>query len=159
MRMGTGYDCHRFGEGDSVTVGAVKIPFDKALIAHSDGDVLLHAIGDALLGALALGDLGQHFPDTDASIQSISSSCLLKSIMDMITQRGYQVINVDSTIIAERPKLAPYSVQMRTNVADLLRVSVDQVSVKATTNEKMGWLGREEGMAAMAVVLLSQSVC
>jgi len=156
MRMGTGYDCHRFQKGDHIYMGGVQIPFEKGIVAHSDGDVLLHAIGDALLGALALGDLGQHFPDTDPNIESVSSSRLLTDIMQLVTEKHYKVVNIDSTVIAERPKLAQYSQQMRENIAKLLQVSLEQVSVKATTNEKMGWLGREEGLAAMAVVLLAQ---
>ncbi|MCH9643353.1 MAG: 2-C-methyl-D-erythritol 2,4-cyclodiphosphate synthase [Gammaproteobacteria bacterium] len=155
MRVGTGYDCHRFGDGDHVFIGGVKIPFDKGVIAHSDGDVLLHAIGDALLGALALGDLGQHFPDTDPSIESVASSRLLADIMKLVAERNYRVINVDSTVIAERPRLVKHSQEMRANIAELLGISLEQVSVKATTNEKMGWVGREEGLAATATVLLS----
>ena len=155
MRIGSGYDCHRFKEGDHVFVGGVKIPFNKGIIAHSDGDVLLHAIGDALLGALALGDLGQHFPDSDPKIKAISSSYLLAEIMLKVIERGYRVVNIDGTVIAERPKLAPYSIMMRENIAKILQINSEQVSVKATTNEKMGWLGREEGLAAQAVVLLS----
>ena len=155
MRIGSGYDCHRFKEGDHVFVGGVKIPFNKGIIAHSDGDVLLHAIGDALLGALALGDLGQHFPDSEPKIKAISSSYLLAEIMLKVIERGYRVVNIDGTVIAERPKLAPYSIMMRENIAKILQINSEQVSVKATTNEKMGWLGREEGLAAQAVVLLS----
>lgn len=156
MRIGTGYDCHRFESGDHIDLGGVNIPYHQSFIAHSDGDVLLHAIGDALLGALALGDLGQHFPDTDASIESISSRILLADIMSLIAKHGYKVVNIDSTVIAQAPKLMPHIDAMRENIATILQISKAQVSVKATTNERMGWIGREEGMAATAVVLLTQ---
>lgn len=157
MRIGHGYDSHRFIAGDHVVIGGVTIPFEKGIKAHSDGDVLLHAIGDALLGALALGDLGKHFPDTDPNFTAVSSSELIASIMKMIAAKGYHVINIDSTVITETPKLSKHIHAMQKNIASLLAVNIEAIGVKATTNEKMGWIGRGEGLAAMAVVLLSSS--
>lgn len=154
MRIGQGYDSHRFKDGDHVVIGGVIIPFDKGVQAHSDGDVLLHAIGDALLGALSLGDLGSHFPDTDPNFKAVSSVDLIASIMEMVAAKGYRVVNIDSTVIAEAPKLSKHISAMQECIASLLSVNTDAVGVKATTNEKMGWLGRGEGLAAMAVVLL-----
>lgn len=157
MRIGHGYDSHRFIEGDHVVIGGVTIPFEKGIKAHSDGDVLLHAIGDALLGALALGDLGKYFPDTDPNFKAVSSAELIASIMKMIAAKGYRVINIDSTVITEAPKLSKHIQAMQKNIASSLAVNIDAIGVKATTNEKMGWIGRGEGLAAMAVVLLSSS--
>ncbi len=153
LRIGQGYDSHQFTDGNCVPIGAVKIPYKKGIKSHSDGDVLLHAVGDALLGAATLGDLGRHFPDTDAAFSAIASSELIKNIMKLLQEKKYQVVNVDSTVIAQAPRLSQYIDEMRHNIAELLLVTVDQVSVKATTNEKMGWIGREEGIAAQAVVL------
>jgi len=157
MRIGFGYDAHRFTDGDYVIIGGVKIPYKKGIQAHSDGDVLLHAIGDALLGAAALGDLGQHFPDTDPRFKSAESSSLIEHIMSLLQEKNYTVLNIDATVITENPRLSKYIDSMRQTIAQLLRISVDEVNVKATTNEKMGWIGRGEGLAAQAVVLLSPS--
>lgn len=154
MRIGCGYDSHRFIEGDHVMIGGVKISHTKGIKAHSDGDVLLHAIGDALLGAAALGDLGRHFPDTDDTFRDISSSKLIQKIMQRISEKNYKVGNVDATVIAENPKLLKHIEKMREHIATLLNIPISNVNIKATTNEKMGWIGREEGLAAQAVVLL-----
>lgn len=153
-RIGHGIDVHRFGEGDHVTLGGVKIPHDHGLIAHSDGDVALHALADALLGALALGDIGQHFPDTDASYSGADSRVLLRHVLGLVQARGYRVGNADITVLAERPKLAPHVVLMRERIAADLQVAADCVSVKATTTEKLGFVGRREGIEAHAVVML-----
>lgn len=153
-RIGHGIDVHRFGEGDHVTLGGVRIAHDHGLVAHSDGDVALHALADALLGALALGDIGQHFPDTDAAYSGADSRVLLRHVMTLVASHGYRVANADVTVLAERPKLAPHVVQMRECIAADLGVDVGQVSVKATTTEKLGFVGRREGIEAHAVVLL-----
>ena len=157
MRIGQGYDAHRFQAGDSVVLGGVTIPFDQGLAAHSDGDVLLHAICDALLGEAALGDIGRHFPDTSAEFKGVDSRSLLREVAGLLTAGGYRVVNVDTTLIAERPKIAPYVETMRGNIAADLGLSVEQVNVKGTTTEKMGFTGRGEGIAASAVVLLSDA--
>lgn len=154
MRIGYGYDTHRFTDGDFVTIGGIKIPYEKGIAAHSDGDVLLHAIGDALLGAAALGDLGHHFPDHDPAYRAIDSSKLIQHIMSLLQEKKYHVQNIDSTVITEAPRLAKHIDAMRSNIAQLLHIPIDAVSVKATTQEKMGWIGRQEGLAAQAVVLL-----
>jgi 2-C-methyl-D-erythritol 2,4-cyclodiphosphate synthase len=154
MRIGFGYDAHRFIDGDYVTIGGVKIPYKKGIQAHSDGDVLLHAIGDALLGAAALGDLGQHFPDTDPRFKSVASSSLIEHIMSLLQEKNYTVVNIDATVITEAPRLSKYIDPMRQTIAQLLHIPIDDVNVKATTNEKMGWIGRGEGLAAQAVVLI-----
>lgn len=154
MRIGYGYDSHVFIEGDHVPIGGVKIPFHHGVKAHSDGDVLLHAIGDAMLGAAGLGDLGKHFPDTDESIANISSLILLKQIRIKLEEKNFFVINVDSTVITEAPKLGKYIDEMNDNIADVLLIPTASVNVKATTNEKMGWIGRGNGLAAHAVVLI-----
>lgn len=153
-RIGTGFDVHAFGVGDFVILGGVKIPYEKGLIAHSDGDVLLHAIMDALLGALALGDIGKHFPDTDEKWQGANSRDLLEAVNSLIKQQGYQVGNIDSTIIAQAPKMAPYILTMQANIAADLEVSIGCVGVKATTTEKLGFTGRKEGIACQASVIL-----
>ena len=155
MRIGCGYDAHRFMDGNYVMMGGVKIPYEKGVQAHSDGDVLLHAIGDALLGAATLGDMGRHFPDSDPAYRSISSSQLIQHIMSLLQKKKYRVQHIDSTVITEAPRLAKHIEAMRKNIATLLSISVDAVSVKATTNEKMGWIGQGVGLAAQAVVLLS----
>jgi len=157
MRIGQGYDAHRFQAGDSVVLGGVTIPFDLGLAAHSDGDVLLHAICDALLGAAALGDIGRHFPDTSAEFKGVDSRSLQREVAHLVTKAGYRVVNVDATLIAERPKIAPYVETMRGNIAADLGLSIDCVNVKGTTTEKMGFTGRGEGIAATAVVLLSDA--
>lgn len=154
LRVGHGYDVHRFGEGESVTLGGVRIPHTKGLVAHSDGDVALHALCDALLGALALGDIGRHFPDTDAAYKNADSVGLLKRVYALVTARNFRLQNADLTVLAEKPKLAPHIPRMRQIIADALNAGIDDVSIKATTGEKIGFIGREEGIAAYAVVLL-----
>ncbi len=155
MRIGTGYDVHRLGEGLPLWLGGVQVPHSHGLIGHSDADVLLHAVCDALLGAAALGDIGKHFPDTDPQFKGISSLKLLAHVGNLLKQEGYSVGNIDATVAAQRPKLAPYITQMRQNIADTLGIGLDQVSVKATTTEHLGFEGREEGISAQAVALLN----
>lgn len=156
IRIGQGLDVHAFEEGDFVTLAGVKIPHPQGLKAHSDGDVILHALSDALLGALALGDIGQHFPDTDPEFKGADSRVLLRHVYTLIQDRGYELQNVDITVACERPKLAPHNLEMRQNIADDLDVELTQVSVKATTTEKLGFTGRQEGIFASAVVLLAK---
>ena len=155
LRIGQGLDVHAFGVGDFVSLGGVRIPHTHGLIAHSDGDVLLHALSDALLGALALGDIGRHFPDTDASYKGADSRVLLRHVYQLIHAQGYALVNADITVACERPKLAKHTLQMRQSIADVLNVHVTQVSVKATTTEKLGFTGRQEGILATATVLIS----
>ena len=157
MRIGTGYDVHRLAEGLPLWLGGVQVPHTHGLVGHSDADVLLHAICDALLGAAALGDIGKHFPDTDPQYKGISSLKLLAHVGKLLAEHGYTVGNIDSTIAAQRPKLAPYIQQMRQNIADTLGIDIDRVSVKATTTEKLGFEGREEGISAQAVALIVRS--
>lgn len=154
MRIGTGYDVHRLGEGLPLWLGGVLVPHTHGLVGHSDADVLLHAVCDALLGAAALGDIGKHFPDTDPQYKSISSLKLLAHVGGLLKEHGFTVGNVDATVVAQRPKLAPYILQMRQNIADTLSIDVNQVSVKATTTEHLGFEGREEGISAQAVALI-----
>jgi 2-C-methyl-D-erythritol 2,4-cyclodiphosphate synthase len=154
MRIGHGYDVHRFGEGDFITLGGVRIPHRFGLVAHSDGDVLLHALSDALLGACALGDIGKHFPDTDPTFKGVDSRALLRHVLGLIQAKGYVIGNVDATIIAQAPKMAPHIDTMRGLIAEDLQVELDAVNVKATTTEKLGFTGREEGIAVHAVALL-----
>lgn len=154
LRIGHGYDVHRFGEGEAVTLGGVRIPHSKGLVAHSDGDVALHALCDALLGALALGDIGRHFPDTDAAYKNAASVELLKRVYALVTARNFRLQNADITVLAEKPKLAPHVPRMQQIIAGALEVGVDSISIKATTSEQIGFIGREEGIAAYAVVLL-----
>lgn len=154
FRVGIGYDAHRLVKQRDLVLGGVKVPFDKGLLGHSDADVLSHAIGDALLGCLALGDLGKLFPDTDKKYKNISSLKLLSSIGKKISQRKDSIVNVDSIVLAEKPKLWKYIDSMRQNVADALKINKDRVSVKATTTEGMGFVGKGEGMAAYAIVLV-----
>lgn len=153
-RMGHGIDVHRFGAGDHVTLGGVAIPHDQGLVAHSDGDVALHALADALLGALALGDIGQHFPDTDSGYKGADSRALLRHVLTLVQNHGYRVANADITVLAERPKLATHIPLMRERIAADLNVLPTQVSVKATTTEQLGFVGRREGIEAHAVVML-----
>ena len=155
MRIGHGYDVHRFCEGAFITLGGVQIPHKFGLLAHSDGDVLLHALCDALLGAAALGDIGRHFPDTDPAFKGADSRVLLRHVLGLIQVKGYGVGNVDATIVAQAPKMAPHIEAMRALIAADLEVQLDQVNVKATTTEKLGFTGREEGIAVHAVALLS----
>ncbi|MEZ5444283.1 MAG: 2-C-methyl-D-erythritol 2,4-cyclodiphosphate synthase [Gammaproteobacteria bacterium] len=151
MRIGQGFDAHRFQEGRRLVLGGVDIPYERGMEAHSDGDVVIHAVCDALLGAVALGDIGKHFPDTDPTIEGIDSRVMLRHIVSLLQQRGLRVGNVDATIIAQAPKVAPYIQAMRENLANDMRVEIDSVNVKATTTEKMGFTGRGEGIAALAV--------
>lgn len=154
MRVGQGYDAHRFGAERPLVLGGVAVPHDQGLLAHSDGDVLVHALCDALLGAAALGDIGRHFPDTDPAYAAIDSRILLRRVMAALTDRGLRVLNADTTIVAQRPRLAAHLPAMQANLAQDLGVAVGQVNVKATTTEGMGFTGRGEGIAAYAVVLL-----
>ncbi|MBN2806344.1 MAG: 2-C-methyl-D-erythritol 2,4-cyclodiphosphate synthase [Prolixibacteraceae bacterium] len=156
FRIGNGYDVHALAEGETLWLGGICIPHEKGTLAHSDGDVLIHAICDALLGALALGDIGQHFPDTDPAYRNIDSKILLKHCMKLVNQKGYDLVNIDSTICAQRPKLKDYLPEMRQTMAALLELPAENISVKATTTEKLGFVGREEGMEAHAVVLLQK---
>jgi len=155
MRIGHGYDVHRFGDGSSVTLGGVHIPHSAGLLAHSDGDVLLHAICDALLGAIAAGDIGRHFPDDDPENAGIDSRLLLRRVMDLVVAKGFEVVNIDATIVAESPKMAAHVAAMCSNIAGDVGGAVDQVNIKATTTEGLGFSGRKEGIAAHAVVLLT----
>ena len=154
MRIGQGYDVHRFGDGDHIVLGGVRIPHNRGLVAHSDGDVLVHALCDALLGAIALGDIGRHFPDTDPANANIDSRALLRRCMQFIADAGFQPVNVDTTVVAQAPRLAGHIDAMCANLAQDLGLAPDRVNVKATTTEKLGFAGREEGIAAYAVVLL-----
>ena len=156
LRIGQGFDVHAFEAGDHVMLGGVRIAHSKGIKAHSDGDVLIHAVCDALLGAAALGDIGQHFPDSDASLRGIDSRALLRAVRDKIAAAGYRIVNVDTTIIAEAPRVAPHADAMRGNIAADLGIGIGAVSVKATTSEKMGFAGRGEGIAVQAIALLSQ---
>ncbi|MGA9697753.1 MAG: 2-C-methyl-D-erythritol 2,4-cyclodiphosphate synthase [Acinetobacter sp.] len=155
IRIGQGMDVHAFEEGDFVTLAGIKIPHTQGLKAHSDGDVVLHALCDALLGALALGDIGQHFPDTDAKFKGADSRVLLKHVYQLIVDRGYVLNNADIIVACERPKLAKHNLEMRQSIADVLDVHVTQISVKATTTEKLGFTGRQEGILSTATVLIS----
>ncbi|MFJ4429764.1 2-C-methyl-D-erythritol 2,4-cyclodiphosphate synthase [Pseudomonas sp. NPDC089395] len=154
MRIGHGYDVHRFSDGEFITLGGVRIPHKYGLLAHSDGDVLLHALSDALLGAAALGDIGKHFPDTDPQFKGADSRVLLRHVVGIVLAKGWKVGNVDATIVAQAPKMAPHIETMRQLIAEDLQVELDQVNVKATTTEKLGFTGREEGIAVHAVALL-----
>lgn len=156
IRIGYGYDVHRFAKDRKLVLGGVEIPFDKGLLGHSDADVLLHAITDALLGALAMGDIGAHFPDTDPKYKDADSRILLKDAYKLIKAKGYFLGNLDATVIAERPKLRPHIMDIRKSIATILECDDNAVSVKATTSEKMGFAGREEGMIAQVVVLLNK---
>lgn len=156
LRVGQGFDVHAFGGGDHVVLGGVHVQHLRGLKANSDGDVLIHAIMDALLGAAALGDIGQHFPDSDAKWKGADSRVMLRSVRDKIAAAGFTVVNVDSTVIAEAPKVSPHAEAMRGNIAADLGIGVGAVSVKATTSEKLGFTGRGEGIAAMAVALLEK---
>ena len=156
MRIGHGFDVHRFGPGDHLMIGGVKLPFSQGFVAHSDGDVLLHAISDALLGACALGDIGHHFPDTDLEWKGADSRALLRHVVGLVQAEGLGVVNLDATIMAQAPKMAPHIEAMRYTIADTLGVALGQVNVKATTTEQLGFTGRGEGIAAEAVVLLAR---
>jgi len=157
IRIGHGYDVHRFGEGDHLMLGGVRIAFTKGFVAHSDGDVAIHALCDALLGAAALGDIGQHFPDTSTEFENIDSRILLRKVVVLLTEKALLVSNVDITIIAQAPKMAPHIIAIRENLAADLNVDISQVNVKATTTEGLGFTGQGEGIATHAVVLLSSA--
>ena len=154
MRIGTGYDVHKLIESRKLILGGVEIPYEKGLLGHTDADVLIHAIMDAILGAAALGDIGKHFPDSDDAFKGISSIVLLKKVAEIIKKEGYEIGNIDSTIIAQRPKLAPYIPTMRDNIANALGISSSQVNVKATTEEGLGFTGEGLGIASQAICLL-----
>ena len=154
MRIGQGYDVHRLTEGRKLIIGGVEIPYEKGLDGHSDADVLLHAIMDALLGAAALGDIGLLFPDTDERFSGADSLQLLQKVKDVLDEKGYSICNIDATVIAQEPKLRPYIDLMRQNIAEVLKIDVSQVSVKATTEEHLGFTGRKEGIASQAIVLI-----
>ncbi|MDA0728208.1 MAG: 2-C-methyl-D-erythritol 2,4-cyclodiphosphate synthase [Bacteroidetes bacterium] len=154
MRIGYGYDVHQLASGEELVIGGLVIPHEKGSVGHSDADVLLHVICDALLGALALGDIGTHFPDTDSTYRGIDSKILLRKTYDMVLERGWKLANVDSTVCLQRPKLKPHIQDMRGVIADVMGVDVEQVGIKATTTEWLGFVGKEEGISAHAVVLL-----
>lgn len=157
FRVGNGYDVHQLAEGLPLVLGGVAIPHTKGCVAHSDGDVLIHALCDALLGALALGDIGHHFPDTSDEYAGIDSKILLSRVVAMIRDRGWEIVNVDNTLLAQKPKIAPYILQMRQTLAGVMGIPVEAVSVKATTTERLGFTGREEGIAAYATCLLREN--
>ena len=154
MRIGQGYDVHAFGDGDHLVIGGVRIEHTRGIVAHSDGDVVIHALCDAIFGALALGDIGQHFPPSDPRWRNADSREFLRHAAGLMKQNGYALGNVDVTVVCERPKIAPHAAAMRANLAADLECGIDRISVKATTSEKLGFTGREEGIAAQAVVLL-----
>ena len=157
MRIGQGYDVHRLVQDRPLILGGVEVPYEKGLLGHSDADVLIHAVMDALLRAAALGDIGQHFPDTDPAYKGISSVELLKKVGELLDEKGFVIENIDSTIIAQRPKLASYRPQMAANIADALHLDVSRVSVKATTEEGLGFTGNGEGISAQAIALLTEA--
>lgn len=156
IRIGQGYDVHQLAEGRPLILGGIEIPHTKGLLGHSDADVLLHTITDAALGAIGAGDIGKHFPDTDPEFKDADSRKLLQEIWQLVKEQGYELGNVDCTVIAQKPKLAPHIEEIRASIAELLESDVSKVNVKATTNEKIGFLGREEGIAALAVILLTK---
>ncbi len=156
FRIGFGYDVHQLETGRKFVLGGIEIPFEKGPVAHSDGDVLIHALCDALLGAVNLGDIGVHFPDYSDEYKNIDSKLLLENVMDMIDNKGYQVVNIDSTVSLQRPKLKDNISEMKATIAKILKTNIDLISIKATTTEHLGFVGREEGIAAQAVVLLRQ---
>ena len=153
-RIGNGYDVHAFAEGRKLIIGGIEIPHDKGLAGHSDADVLLHSITDALLGAVALGDMGKHFPDTDKNYKDADSKLLLLEAYKLLKEKGYQLGNLDAVVVIEKPKLSPFIQKIRENIAGILESNIDQISVKATTNEKLGFIGRDEGVAAFVTVSL-----
>ncbi len=156
MRIGHGYDVHRLCEDRPLIIGGVTIPFELGLQGHSDADVLLHAISDALLGAAALGDIGKHFPDNDASFKNIDSRILLRRVVELLEKKSYKIVNIDATVIAQKPKMAPFIEEMRANVAKDTKISVDDVNIKATTEEKLGFTGELKGISAHAVCLIEK---
>lgn len=156
LRIGNGYDVHKLVEGRKLILGGIEIPHAKGVLGHSDGDVLIHAIMDAMLGALALGDIGQHFPDTDMKYENIDSTILLTRVKELIAERGYKIINLDSIIVLQKPKVKPYIEAMRKRVAEVLEIDIEQVSIKATTEEKLGFTGDESGVKSYCVILLEK---
>ncbi|MCU4796754.1 2-C-methyl-D-erythritol 2,4-cyclodiphosphate synthase [Bacillus cereus] len=156
FRIGQGFDVHEFAEGRPLIIGGITIPHEKGLIGHSDADVLLHTIADACLGAIAAGDIGKHFPDTDPAFKDADSAVLLQKVWEFVREQGYELGNLDCTIIAQKPKMAPHIESMRKRISELLATSIDNINVKATTTEKLGFTGREEGIASQAVVLLQK---
>ncbi len=156
MRVGLGYDVHQLVEGRKLIIGGVEIEHEKGLLGHSDADVLIHAIMDSILGAMALGDIGKHFPDTDMQYKDISSMELLRRVKETMDEKGYEIVNIDGTIAAERPKLAPHIDSMRENIARVLNTGVENINVKATTTEKLGFVGREEGMSSYSTCLIKK---
>jgi 2-C-methyl-D-erythritol 2,4-cyclodiphosphate synthase len=157
FRVGQGFDVHAFGPGDHVMIGGARIPHAKGIVAHSDGDVLIHALCDALLGAAALGDIGHHFPDTNEAYRGADSRRLLRRVVELLEENKFAIANVDNTIIAEAPRLAPHLAAMRANLSHDLGVAIDRISIKATTSEGLGFTGRGEGIAAQSVALLRQA--
>jgi 2-C-methyl-D-erythritol 2,4-cyclodiphosphate synthase len=157
IRVGQGYDVHKFEEGRPLIIGGITIPHDRGLTGHSDADVLLHTVTDAALGAIGEGDIGRHFPDTDAAFKDADSAVLLEKIWSLVEGKGYKLGNIDCTIIAQKPKMAPHIETIRARIAELLHADVSQVNVKATTTEKLGFTGREEGIAALATILLMKA--
>lgn len=156
MRIGIGYDVHKLVFGRDLILGGEKIPFEKGLLGHSDADVLIHAVMDSILGALAMRDIGFHFPDTDDAYKGIDSKLLLKKVDNIMKEKGYCIVNIDSVIMAQKPKLQNYIDKMRENISDILNIDKNQISIKATTTEKLGFIGREEGIAVEAVCLLEK---
>lgn len=156
LRIGHGYDVHAFADNRKCIIGGVDIPYERGLLGHSDADVLLHAISDSLLGAAALGDIGKHFPDNDPEFEGADSLVLLEGVAELISSKGYRVNNIDATVIAQAPKMAPYIQEMRNNIARVLSVDVDCVNIKATTEEKLGFTGRKEGISAHCVCLIEK---
>jgi 2-C-methyl-D-erythritol 2,4-cyclodiphosphate synthase len=155
-RIGQGFDVHQLTEGRPLIIGGITIPYDKGLLGHSDADVLLHTISDACLGAIGEGDIGKHFPDTDPNFKDADSAKLMEHVWSLVKEKGYELVNADCTIIAQKPKMAPYIEQMKARIAELLEAAPEQVNVKATTTEKLGFTGRGEGIASQAVVLLAR---
>lgn len=156
MRIGIGYDVHKLAQNRALIIGGVKIPYEKGLLGHSDADVLLHAVMDSLLGAAALGDIGKHFPDTDKKYLDISSILLLKNVGELLQANEYEIINIDSIIIAQNPKMAPFIENMRTNISEALNIDLDKVGIKATTEEGLGFTGRDEGIASQSICLIQK---
>ncbi|MDZ5474288.1 2-C-methyl-D-erythritol 2,4-cyclodiphosphate synthase [Bacillus sp. 31A1R] len=156
FRIGQGFDVHQLTEGRPLIIGGIEIPYEKGLLGHSDADVLLHTVADACLGAIGAGDIGKHFPDTDPNFKDADSAKLLEHVWSMVEELGYELVNADCTIIAQKPKMAPYIDQMKTRIAKLLKATPEQINVKATTTEKLGFTGRGEGIASQAVVLIQK---
>ncbi|MBS4201520.1 2-C-methyl-D-erythritol 2,4-cyclodiphosphate synthase [Bacillus sp. FJAT-49732] len=156
FRVGQGFDVHEFAEGRPLIIGGIEIPYDKGLIGHSDADVLLHTVADACLGAIGEGDIGRHFPDTDPEYKDADSAKLLAHVWNLVKERGYSLVNIDCTIMAQKPKMAPHIDKMKERIAELLEADPSQVNVKATTTERLGFVGREEGIATQAVILIEK---